>query len=275
MTARDRLDACLRPFRATGVAVAYSGGVDSALLLAALAACRRAGDFPLRALIFHSPLQCVDEADEAVALPRALGVPWRIVEADPLAVVPGLAQNPPDRCYRCKRFLLGCLLRAADGLPLVDGTNADDRRAGDRPGLRALAERGVRSPLAEAGLTKAEVRALARAFALPMADRPASPCLATRVPFGEPLTPARLRRVETAEACVRACLPEVADLRVRDRFPEACLEVPSPVLALSAARRPALEAALAPLGFATLTFAPLHPKSHENPGTACGEAPTC
>lgn len=258
-----RLGATLRPLVGEGVALAYSGGVDSAALLAALAALRRERDFPLLALTFHSPLQRTGEAAEAAAFPRALGVPWRVVEADPLAC-PDIAANPPDRCYRCKRLLLAALRAAAPGLgTLLDGTNADDRRAGDRPGLRAVAELGVRSPLAEAGLSKAEVRALARSLGVPDPDRPAAPCLATRIPFGEALTAARLRRVEAAEAALRTAFPEAEDLRLRDHCPSARLELPPILLPLAHAHAGRLLAALRPLGFHALSLAPLHPPPEE------------
>lgn len=260
MTPAERLRARLLPLLGGGVALAYSGGVDSATLLAFLAALRRERLFPLLALTFRSPLQRTGEAAEAAALARTLGVPWRAVEANPLAR-PDIAANPPDRCYRCKRFLLAALRAEAAGhAALLDGTNADDRRADDRPGLRALDELGVRSPLAEAALSKADVRALARELGLPGPDRPAAPCLATRIPFGEPLTEARLRRAEAAEAALRALLPEADDLRLRDRFPEARLELPLPALPHARARQAALLAALAPLGFRSLALAPLHPR---------------
>ena len=161
-----------RPHAAGGVALAYSGGIDSAVLLAALATLRHESDFPCVALTLSTPLQRCAEVDEARVLAEGLGVPWQKVEANPLAE-PAVATNAPDRCYACKRLIMARLREVAQGFTLlIDGTNADDRRATNRPGLRALDELGVRSPLVELGLTKATVRALARELDLPTPDRP-------------------------------------------------------------------------------------------------------
>lgn len=249
-----RLLEWLRPHAAGGVALAYSGGVDSAVLLAALAELRRETSFPCLALTLRTPLQRQAETDEARALAERLGVPWRLVEADPLAA-PAVSANAPDRCYACKRLMMARLREAAAGFALlIDGSNADDRRAPNRPGLRALDELGVRSPLAALGLPKPAVRDLARALALPDPDRPATPCLATRFPYGSPLTEARLRRVEAAEERLRALLPQTRDLRLRDHGDLARLEVPAADFPRVLERREALLAALRPLGYRFVTL---------------------
>ena len=123
-----------------------------------------------------------------------------MVELDVLQI-PGVAENPPDRCYHCKRALFGRLRQQAlaDGYTvLIDGTNASDD-AGNRPGMRALGELSVRSPLRECGITKAQVRALSKEAGLFTWDKPAYACLATRVPTREAITPETLRKVEAAE----------------------------------------------------------------------------
>ena len=139
--------------------------------------------------------------------------------------LPEVAANPADRCYHCKRALFTRLTAAAvaDGFPLVlDGSNASDD-ASDRPGMRALAELGVRSPLRECGLTKSQVRAMARQADLPVWDKPSYACLATRVPAGTPLTAAGLARVERGESALMAL--GLSDFRLRLRGNEALLQV--------------------------------------------------
>lgn len=178
------------------VAVAFSGGADSAYLLYAAARyARRVGAYCVR-----SPFQPRFEWDDARRLAGELGVELRAVEVDVLAL-PQVAANPPDRCYHCKRAVFSAIAQAAraDGFPLlIDGTNASDD-AGDRPGMRALEELSVRSPLRECGLGKGEVRRLSRQAGLFTWDKPAYACLATRIPAGEEITEEKLRRTEAAE----------------------------------------------------------------------------
>lgn len=255
----------LRPHSAGGISLAYSGGTDSAVLLATLAALRHVSDFPCLALTLCTPLQRQTEIVEARGLAEYLDVPWRKVEANPLSE-PAVAANAPDRCYACKRLMMARLREIAQGFALlIDGTNADDRRATNRPGLRALDELGVRSPLAELGLPKSAVRELARELNLPAPDRPATPCLATRFPYGTSLSDAALRRVESAEESLRTLLPQVRDLRLRDHGDLARIEVPATDFPRVLERRDAILAALRPLGyrFATLDLAALRSGSFD------------
>jgi len=203
------------------VAVAFSGGVDSALLLAA--AIEAVGADNVVALIGASATYPEREQVEAMTLARDLGVEARIVATDEMAD-PTFVGNPPDRCYHCKKHLFGELgrLAAAAGAVLVEGSNVDDR--GDyRPGRRALAEHGVNSPLEAAGLTKQEIRELARRRNLPVWDKPALACLASRVPYGERLTRERLARIDAAEQELRAL--GFGQVRVRDHGEVARIEV--------------------------------------------------
>ncbi|MGE5153368.1 MAG: ATP-dependent sacrificial sulfur transferase LarE, partial [Bdellovibrio bacteriovorus] len=185
--------------RAIGpAAVAFSGGVDSSLLVAL--ARDAYGDEAL-ALTVAAPQMARWEVAEARELAGALGVRHRVVE---LPLLPAIRDNPPERCYLCKRALLRELgsVAALVGLTqLLDGTNRDDLGE-HRPGLRALKELGVLSPLAECGFTKADVRALARRLGLPNWDKPAYACLLTRLPQGTPVTEETLRRIESAERCL-------------------------------------------------------------------------
>ncbi len=181
-----------------GLLVAFSGGTDSAFLLAA--AREALGDRVL-AVTAVSPLFPAAERRAAAALARRLGARHLEIRFDALSL-PRVAANPPDRCYYCKRALFRRLARLAAraGLPAVaDGTQADDRRD-ERPGARAAAEAGVLHPLLAAGFRKADIRAASRALGLPTADAPAQACLASRIPYGTPITLAGLRAVARLEA---------------------------------------------------------------------------
>lgn len=177
-------------------AIAFSGGVDSAYLL--YAALQSGAD--VRAYYVKSAFQPQFELDDARRLAEALSADMRVLDVDILADET-VAVNPPDRCYHCKRRIFSAIASAAaaDGYTLLlDGTNASDD-AGDRPGMRALRELSVRSPLRECGLTKPEIRRLSREAGLFTWDKPAYACLATRVPAGERLTAEKLENTERAE----------------------------------------------------------------------------
>lgn len=205
------------------VLVAYSGGVDSALVMAV--AHRELGDKAL-ACIGISPSYPVREMRDAVKLAEALGVPYRLVNTEEY-LDPNYAANPNNRCYFCKSELHNQLksILVEEGWGIVlDGNNASD--VGDyRPGMQAARERGVRSPLLEANITKDEVRALAHHLGLPVWDKPAMACLSSRVPHGTPITPALLRQIEAAEDV----LVELGfrQFRVRHHNELARLELPA------------------------------------------------
>ena len=186
--------------RLESVVVAFSGGVDSSVV-AALA--HRALDDRALAVTAVSPSVAQGELEGARRVARHIGIAHEIVRTDELAR-PGYRANGPDRCYFCKSELYDVLAQLARDRgynALLSGANKDDQ--GDwRPGLRAAAEHGVVHPLAET--TKDEVRALARAFGLPSAEKPASPCLASRIPYGTQVDPETLRLIDRAERNVRA-----------------------------------------------------------------------
>lgn len=180
------------------VAIAFSGGVDSAFLLKVAVETRGTGG--VVAVTALSPVFPVRERREAEELVRALGVGQAVVETDELSSA-DFAKNDVDRCYVCKKRLMAALLEAArrNGADrLLDGANADDR--GDyRPGMRAARELGVLSPLLDAGMTKADIRLLSREMDLPTWDKPSFACLASRIPYGQEITAEKLRQVELAE----------------------------------------------------------------------------
>jgi len=204
------------------VLVAYSGGVDSTFLLAV--AAEVLGNEVL-AVTATSPIRPRRESDDARALARRMGVRHLLVETSEL-MIPGFASNPPDRCYLCKKKVFSDLLSVAEerGLNHVaDGSICEDADA-YRPGLRAVAELGVRSPLREAGFTKEAVRARSREMGLPTWNKPPSPCLVTRFPYGTAITEDRLARIERAEQFLAGL--GINELRVRDHGDVARIEVP-------------------------------------------------
>ena len=202
-------------------AVAYSAGVDSTFLLkeAKLVLGDRALAVTVRS-VFCPPR----ESREAEAFCRREGIRHLLLDADVLAV-PGVADNPPDRCYLCKKALFGRILDAArenGAAAVVEGSNMDDL-ADYRPGMRAVAELGVRSPLREAGLSKAEIRELSRELGLPTWDKPAFACLASRFVYGQRLTAEGLARADEAEQYLRSL--GFGQLRVRVHGNLARIEV--------------------------------------------------
>ena len=251
--AQQRLSAILGELGA--VTVAFSGGVDSSYLLAA--AIDALGHDRVDAVTVLSLLLTADDQAQAQAVAAMLDARHRLVQADELAL-PEIAANPPDRCYHCKRHRFAMLQRLAanDHLGVVvHGENVDDRAA-YRPGSRAAEELGVRAPLAEAGLTKAQIRVLAQARGLPNWDRQADACLATRFPYGTPLDQAKLARVAEAERRLRRLVGGDGPLRLRDHGDLARIEVGADDIAriTEPALRQAITAALVELGYDHITL---------------------
>jgi pyridinium-3,5-biscarboxylic acid mononucleotide sulfurtransferase len=232
--------------------VAYSGGVDSSYLLAV--AVDVLGDKAVGATAVSPSLPAPERA-AAAGLARTLGVRHVEVGTDEMERA-AYRRNDRDRCFHCKTALFDVLEPLAADLgidAIATGTIVDD--LGDhRPGQRAAAERGVLTPLADAGLTKADVRALSRARGLPTADKPAAACLASRVAHGLQVTPVRLSRIERAEAWLRSRLGARVDLRVRDHGTLARVEVARDALPALVAVAAQLDAELRALGWRFVTI---------------------
>ncbi len=214
----DRLTGILKGLGSA--VVACSGGVDSTFLLKAV----KLSGIRALAVTSASPSHPQWDVQTAIEMASAIGIPHKIIKTCELEN-PAYRENPPDRCYYCKSELFAALTQIArnEGFCcVIDGSTADD--LGDfRPGMKAAGELGVRSPLLEAGLGKDEIRRLSRELGLGTWDKPSSPCLASRVPYGTPVTEAGLRKLALSEEALRAL--GLREFRVRDHGDVARVEV--------------------------------------------------
>ena len=251
MTATPQLADLEERLRALGrVVVAFSGGADSAFL--ARVAHDTLGADRAHAVTAVSPSLAGAEAEDCAALAGEWGLRWSTVATEEMASA-AYRRNDADRCFWCKDALMDALgpVASAEGAVVVLGVNVDD--LGDhRPGQRAAAGRGAAFPLVDAGFTKADVRAASRRRGLRTWDKPAAACLASRLPYGTPVSVALLGRVERAEAGLRAL--GFVDLRVRHYDDTARLEVPLDGLSDVVAHRAAVVAAVRAAGYRYVTL---------------------
>ena len=237
--------------RYPSVAVAYSGGVDSAVVLrAALMASPK-----VHGVIFHTMLHPMEETSEAVKLAKEMGAAVQVIEVDEFTN-PAITDNPPDRCYHCKHMLftkLKAYAREHELEVVMDGTNGDDLNQ-YRPGLRALKELEVVSPLAQMGLDKQQVRLMAKELGLPVSvsDKPSAPCLATRLPYNTPFDREVLDRIARGEEYLKACGFQTVRLRLHGDI--ARLEIPKVDFGLFLEQAEGIASQLKKLGFTYITL---------------------
>ncbi len=227
------------------VLIGFSGGVDSTFLLKA--AHDLLGEMAV-AVTANSATLAPGELEEAKQIAKDIGAVHDIVLSDELSCT-DFVKNPPDRCYHCKKTRLSVFkkLQVGHGLKwMADGTNADDK--GDfRPGMRAAAEMGIRSPLMEAGLTKSDIRELSSDLNLPTWDKPSMACLASRVPYGEIITKEKLNQIAQSEEYLRGL--GFRELRVRHHGELARIEVPKDVMEAALQKSAEIVAKLKEAGF--------------------------
>lgn len=247
----ERLRLLLQPLCRQGLCLAFSGGVDSTVVLAAAVSIPT--EKPVQAVLFATQLHPPAEEKEAEKLCREMGTTLTVLRVDEFSD-PCILQNPVDRCYHCKKLLFTTLRRHAQELAYphcADGTNADDLLQ-YRPGLKALSELSIISPLAQCGFSKAQVRALASELGLSVQAKPSSPCLATRLPYNTPITRQALSQIARGEAGLQSL--GFAGCRVRLHGNIARVEIPLIDFPRFLQQRKAVVSMMKGIGFAYVTL---------------------
>ena len=235
------------------VAVAFSGGADSSLLLKLAVIHAKERGTRVLAVTASTELHPAGDVETAKKVALETGAEHIVLAVRELQAA-GIAHNPVDRCYRCKKYLFEAVKDAAaqaGAAVVLDGTNADDLEQ-YRPGLRALEELGIESPLKKAGLTKAQVRQLAQEYGISVANRPAAPCLATRFPYGDAITVDKLRKVEQGEAYLKRL--GLYNVRLRVHGNVARIEADERDLEKLMRERKAIAGELKALGYGYITL---------------------
>lgn len=235
------------------IALAFSGGVDSSLLLKMCCEAAKANKTKVYAVTIHTELHPMKDLEIAADVAKEAGAEHIIIRTDELKEA-GIEYNPVDRCYLCKKLLFERLKEKAAELNaahIVEGTNEDDLHV-YRPGIRALKEQGILSPLAEAGFTKQEVRELAEEYGISVANRPSTPCMATRFPYGAKLDYDSMRRVEKGEEWLRNL--GFYNVRIRVHGDIARIEVDKEEMLLLLEKKEEVIAKLKELGYLYITL---------------------
>ncbi len=235
------------------VVVAFSGGADSTLILKTAVEAAKENHSKVYAMCIRTTLHPAGESEEARATAEEIGAIFEEIVVDEFAEA-GITENPVDRCYRCKHYMFSNLKEKAKGYgvtTILDGTNEDDLHV-YRPGVRAVKELGVFSPLAECGYTKEQVRRLLAEYGIATANKPAMPCLATRFPYGTTLTKEKLETVDEAEKFIRSFGGYNVRVRVHDNI--ARIEVDQRDEAVVLENRQAIIQKLLELGYDYVTL---------------------
>ncbi|MEW3562680.1 ATP-dependent sacrificial sulfur transferase LarE, partial [Enterococcus avium] len=249
----DKLNQMMDEYGKGPVCIAFSGGVDSSLLLKIACDNGRKYKTPVYAVTFNTMLHPACDLDTAKKVARELGAEHVVIQVDELEME-GMRDNPPERCYLCKKHLFTALLDFAreKGITcILDGTNEDDTHV-YRPGIRALKELGIISPLALCHITKRQVKELSSAFGISVASRPSTPCMATRLPYGTKLDYEILRKIEKGEAYLRTVFE--GNVRLRLHQDTVRLELDPAQMAAALEKREEICSVLKKLGFSYITL---------------------
>ncbi len=250
---KEQLQRQMEGYAASDVAIAFSGGVDSTLLLKMACEVAARTGTKVYALTMRTRLHPMGEIRDAERICQAIGAEHIVIGVDELKEA-GIMDNPVERCYLCKKHLFTKMLERAAALgakKLLDGTNEDDLHV-YRPGIKALRELGIDSPLALAGLTKAEVREMAAQYGLDTASKPSMPCLATRFPYGTSLDYEKLAQVEKGETYLKRF--GFRNVRIRVHGDIARIEVDEPDLGKLLSHGKEIAEQLKKLGFIYITL---------------------
>ena len=243
----------LSRYASEDVAVAFSGGVDSSLLLKIVCEAARETGKKVYGVFLRTMLHPQGELEEAMQVAQETGAIFHVIEVDELEEA-DIADNPADRCYRCKRYLFQVMkeeMKLLQVYRILEGTNEDDLHV-YRPGIRAVRELGIVSPLADAGLTKSDVRRLAGEYGISVSGKPSTPCLATRFPYGVRLTYEAMRKVEQGESYLRSL--GLGNVRLRVHGNLARLEVDTDDIGRVTERREDIAGYLKNLGYNYVTL---------------------
>lgn len=249
----DKLKQMMDEYAKAPVCLAFSGGVDSSLLLKLACESGRKYKNPVYAVTFHTMLHPACDLDTAKRVADEMGAEHIVIQVDELQME-GMKDNPPDRCYLCKKHLFTTLLefaREKNVTCILDGTNEDDMHV-YRPGIKALKELGIISPLALCHITKKEVKELAAELSVSVASRPSTPCMATRLPYGTKLDYEILRKIERGEEYLRTVFR--GNVRLRLHRDTVRLELDPAQMVAAVEKRDEICKKLKELGFCYITL---------------------